>query len=146
MHLVKHEYDAGLVERDNVTVSIPLPNPPTAVTLASPETVEDTTLPSSCANGSARLQRATFGPSREDEVGTFWGLAIASYAKRTGMGRRLASTGQRGVPGGTPLASHDQGAATIADVSLNRTSAPRGIEIGLDASSACRSAIPIWAD
>ena len=41
IHVVNHEYSAGLVEQDGVTVTVPLAGTPTSVTLASPDLAAD---------------------------------------------------------------------------------------------------------
>jgi hypothetical protein len=53
VHLVNHDYAAGLVEQDNVAIFVSLPNAPSAVTLASPDAANDTALSFSYVNGNA---------------------------------------------------------------------------------------------
>ncbi len=56
VHLVNHDYSGAPTEHDGVTVTIPLPSAPTAVTLASPDAPGgDTTLPATYASGAATV-------------------------------------------------------------------------------------------
>jgi hypothetical protein len=55
VHLVNHDYAAGIVEHDDVTVSVTLPSAPFEVTLASPDAAEDTTLAPSYSDGRVTL-------------------------------------------------------------------------------------------
>jgi len=54
VHLVNHDYHGALVEHDGFTVTLPVPGLPT-VTLASPDTDADITLPVTYANGVATV-------------------------------------------------------------------------------------------
>lgn len=51
VHLVNHHYDAGLVEQQNIAVTVPVSGAPSSVTLVSPELTGSTSLPFSYAGG-----------------------------------------------------------------------------------------------
>ena len=55
VHLVNHHYDAGLIEQQNVAVTVPVPGAPSSVTLASPDLTGQMLLPFSYANGEVAI-------------------------------------------------------------------------------------------
>ena len=53
VHLVNHNYDAGLIDQQDIAVTIPVSSSPSSVTLVSPDLTGETSLQFSYANGQA---------------------------------------------------------------------------------------------
>jgi len=55
VHLVNHDYAAGLIQHEGITVTVPLPAAPTSVTLASPDLAADLVLSATYTDGAATV-------------------------------------------------------------------------------------------
>jgi hypothetical protein len=55
VHLVNHHYDAGLIEQQNVAVSLPVAGAPSSVTLVSPGLTGETSLPFTYSNAQVEV-------------------------------------------------------------------------------------------